>query len=429
MTVERNGFGLPATSRRSTAAPRRVSPARLRGILALDDFEEHARRFLPRPIFGYIASGSETNASLHDNRAAFKQYALLPRALVDVSRRSHKTTLFGVTHSPPFGIAPVGFSALSAYRGDIVLARAAARAGIPMIMSGASLIRMEDVAKAAPGSWFQAYLPGRTDVITAHLERIAAAGFNTLVITVDVPVVSNRENGVRSGFSAPLRPSLRLAWHGLVRPRWTIGTFLRTLTLHGMPHFENASVERGPPIIARNVANHLAGRDQLDWKHIAFIRENWAGRLVLKGVLRGEDARRAVGCGVDGLIVSNHGGRQLDGAPSPLRVLPDIADAVAGAVPVMFDSGVRRGTDVLKALALGASFVFLGRPFIYAAAIAGKAGVLHAHKLLSEEIDRDMALLGINTLSDLTSDFLKDTARERACSERPRRKTRSSVGL
>lgn len=372
--------------------------------LALDDFEVMARRRLPRPIFGYIATGSETNASRDDNLAAFKEHWLVPRALVDVSSRTQRAELFGVSYDAPFGIAPIGFSSLAAYRGDIVLAEAAAEARIPMIMSGASLVRMEEVAKVAPHAWFQAYLPGRVELIQAHLDRISAAGFGTLVITVDVPVVSNRENSIRAGFSAPLRPSLRLAWDGLMRPRWTCGTFLRTLLRHGMPHFENSAPERGPPIIARDVAHHLEGRDRFDWSDLRYVRKHWGGRLVLKGILRAEDATQALREGVDGIVVSNHGGRQLDGAPSPLRVLTAISRALEGRMPVMYDGGIRRGTDVLKALALGADFVFVGRPFIYAAAAKGRDGVVHAARLLSDEISRDMALLGFNTLNDVKCD-------------------------
>jgi len=326
---------------------------------------------------------------------------LVPRALIDVSSRTQRAELFGVSYDAPFGIAPMGFSALAAYRGDIVLAGAAAKARIPMIMSGASLIRMEEVTKVAPHAWFQAYLPGRVDLIQAHLDRISAAGFGTLVITVDVPVVSNRENSIRAGFSAPLRPSLRLAWDGLMRPRWTCGTFVRTLLRHGIPHFENSAPERGPPMIGRDVAHHLEGRDRFDWSHLGHVRKQWKGRLVLKGVLRSEDAMKALREGVDGIIVSNHGGRQLDGAPSPLRVLQSISRTVEGRMPVMYDGGVRRGTDLLKAISLGADFVFVGRPFIYAAAVKGHEGVLHAARLLSDEIKRDMALLGVNALDEL----------------------------
>jgi len=387
-------------------SPSRSAARRLQKVLALDDLEPLARAYLPRPVFGYVSGGAETRGTLRDNREAFGQYCFLPRTLIDVSRRTQKRSLFGMEFRSPFGIAPVGFSALSAYRGDIALARGAARAGIPMVMSGAALIPLEEVCRAAPHAWFQAYLPGEAGTILPMLQRVERAGFGTLVLTVDFPVPGNRENTLRSGFVAPLKPSLRLAWDGMVRPRWTVKTFLRTLALHGMPHFENTTVDRGPPIVARNIVRQVSGRDHLNWTHIDLIRKNWKGRLVIKGILTLQDALIAHERGVDGIIISNHGGRQLDGSPSPLRVLPAIADAIGGEIPVMMDSGIRRGSDVLKALALGADFVFLGRPFIYAAVIAGEAGVAHVHKLLAEEVDRNMALLGINDLSEMTPDRL-----------------------
>ncbi|MBP6815395.1 MAG: alpha-hydroxy-acid oxidizing protein [Burkholderiaceae bacterium] len=376
--------------------------SRLASILCLDDFETAARRHLPRPIFGYVAGAVESNRSYRDNREAFDDYRFLPRVLVDISRRSTQTTLFGQTHSVPFGIAPMGIEALYAYRGDLVLARTAAHAKLPMIMSGSSLIRLEDVAADSPGTWFQAYLPGDPAQIEALIARVAAAGFQTLVITVDTPVSANRENNVRTGFSTPLRPSLRLAWDGLSHPRWLFGTFLRTIVQHGMPHFENNYATRGAPILSSRVARDFAARGHLNWAHFARIREIWKGRLVIKGVLAPDDARLACDHGAQGIIVSNHGGRQLDGAVAPLRVLASVVAACPG-VPVMMDSGVRRGTDVLKALALGARFVFVGRPFAYAAAIAGEAGVAHAIDLLTQEVSRDMAMLGINTLDELSA--------------------------
>jgi L-lactate dehydrogenase (cytochrome) len=381
------------------AAP--AIPRRLRRILCLDDFEIAARRHLPRPIFGYVSGAAETNASLRDNRSAFSDYGFVPRVLVDVSQRTASAELFGRTYAAPFGIAPMGISALSAYRGDLVLAQAAADANIPMVMSGSSLIRLEDVAKAGSTAWFQAYLPGEPDRILVLLERVDRAGFDTLVLTVDTAVLANRENNIRSGFSTPLRPSLRLAWDGIVRPRWTLNTFLRTLLKHGMPHFENSYATRGAPILAKNVMRDFGAKDHLNWRHLELIRRRWKWRLVVKGIMAREDACIARDSGVDGIIVSNHGGRQLDGTVSPLRVLPAIADALTGSIPIMMDGGIRRGSDVLKALGLGAAFVFVGRPFIYAAAIAGQAGVGHAIGILSTEINRNMGLLGITSLGDM----------------------------
>lgn len=371
-------------------------------LLCLDDFEDAARRHLPRPVFGYIAGAAETNRSRDANREAFGLYDFKPRVLVDVSRRDTSVTLLGRRWDVPFGIAPMGLAALSAYRGDLVLAQAAAQHNLPMLMSGSSLIRLEDVAQANRDAWFQAYLPGDDAGITALLARVAAAGYRTLVVTVDTPAAANRENNVRAGFTIPVRPGLRLAWQGVTHPRWLFGTFLRTLARHGMPHFENSYATRGAPILSPHVERNLSDRGHLNWQHFAMIRRQWQGHLVIKGVLDARDARQAVDAGADGVIVSNHGGRQLDGAVAPLRVLPDIV-AACPDVPVMLDSGVRRGSDVLKALALGAKFVFVGRPFAYAAAVGGQAGVHHAMELLSQEVSRNMALLGVTALDQLYS--------------------------
>ncbi|MDN0076940.1 alpha-hydroxy acid oxidase [Crenobacter sp. SG2303] len=376
-------------------------PRRLRKILSLADFERAARGYLPRPLFGYISGAAEDNLSLAANRASFERLKFCPKVLVDVSRRSQKTTIFGESYSSPFGIAPVGISAISAYRGDVTLARAAQDEHIPAIMSGSSLIPMETVHAAAPGTWFQAYLPGDTARIDALIDRVKAAGFSTLVITVDIPVWANRENNVRTGFSLPLRPSFRLAMDGISRPRWLLETFLRTLVKHGMPHFENSFATRGAPMLSASAIRDTTGRDHLSWPDIARIRERWRGNLVIKGILHADDARRAVSIGADGIIISNHGGRQLDGAVDPLHVLPQICDAVGDKTVVMMDSGIRRGGDVLKALALGAQFVFVGRPFMYAAAVGGEPGVRHAISLLRDEVDRNMAMLGVPTIGEI----------------------------
>jgi L-lactate dehydrogenase (cytochrome) len=299
----------------------------------------------------------------------------------------------------------MGISALSAYRGDLVLARAARKAGIPMVMSGSSLIRLEEVAREYPDAWFQAYLPGDSSRIAPLVDRVARAGFGTLLVTVDTAVLSNRENNVRAGFSTPLRPSLRLARDGLTSPRWLFGNVLRTLVRHGMPHFENSFAERGAPILSRDVDRDFTSRDHLNWTHLARIRDQWKGKLLLKGVISPDDVRIAREHGVDGIIASNHGGRQLDGTVSPLRVLPDLLSEARG-MAVMVDGGIRRGTDVLKALALGAQFVWVGRPFNYAAAIAGDAGVAHAIAILHGEVHRNMALLGVTSLAALGPQYL-----------------------
>lgn len=380
-------------------------PRILSRILSLADFEVEAAKRLPRPIFGYVAGACEDCNGLRGNRDVFSEYEFVPRVLKDISKRNHVVTMFGHQYSMPFGMAPMGISAMSAYRGDVVLAEAAQRANIPAIMSGSSLIRMEEVAQAAPNTWFQAYLPGIVEQIAPLIDRVAAAGFKTLVVTVDTAASANRENNVRTGFSTPLRPSLRLAWDGISHPRWLFGTFLKTLMRHGMPHFENSFATRGAPIMSANVLRDFSTRGHLSWQHIKEIRARWKGPMVIKGILHPDDAALARQYGMDGLIVSNHGGRQLDSATSPMRVLPRILEQFKDG-PVMLDSGVRRGGDVLKAMALGAHCVFLGRPFNYAAAVGGAAGVDHAVSLLQQEVSRNMAMMGLNSLSELNPDCL-----------------------
>ena len=372
---------------------------RLKQILCLDDFEPAARRFLPRSIFGYIAGGVETDWSLRANRTAFERYAFTPRMLVDVSQRTTAHTLFGHTYDAPFGIAPMGASGLAGFHADLAYARATAAANIPFLLSGASIVRLERVAHANPATWFQAYLPPDRNDIDEIIDRVGDAGYENLVVTVDVPVSGNRENNVRNGYSSPLRPTMKLAIDALTHPRWLIETVARTLLVEGMPYFENGARSRRVPVFSANAERSLT-RDSLDWADIEWIRKRWKGRMLIKGILTTADARRARESGMDGIFVSNHGGRQLDGAVSPLQVLTEIARDAA-PMAVIYDGGIRRGTDVIKALALGADFVFVGRPFLYAATIAEEAGIAHAIALLKEEIRRDLALLGRTDLSDL----------------------------
>ena len=379
------------------------TPRRLRDILCLDDFEEPARRFLPRPIFGYISGGVETDSSRDANRSAFGEYEFLPRVLVNTKARHQKTTLFGRTYDLPFGFPPMGGTSLAAYMGDSVLAKVAGELNTVMIQSGASLTPMERLKEVGPTAWFQAYLPGDPGIITPLVERAQRSGFEVLVLTVDVQVAANRENNVRTGYSSPLKPSLRLAWDGLLRPRWLCGTFGRSIMNHGMPHLENMGFPRIP--ILGHTERPRWSRDGLSWEHVELMRRLWKGKLVLKGVMSRQDVRIARESGVDGIMISNHGGRQLDYTAAPLRMLPG-AVAEAGKMAIMMDSGIRRGTDLLKAFALGAQFVFIGRPFLYAASIAGEAGVRHGASLLREEISRDMAMLGISSLAEMRREFL-----------------------
>ncbi|MDO5640809.1 MAG: alpha-hydroxy acid oxidase [Paracoccus sp. (in: a-proteobacteria)] len=375
-------------------------PRGLGRMLALDDFEAPARRLLPRAIYGYVSGGAERGETLAANRRAFAHVGFRPRIMRDVSARDPGTTLFGQRYGVPFAVAPMGFSALAAYDGDVALAQGAARAGSFAICSAASLTPLERVAAEGESRWFQAYIPGDDATIEGLLNRLQAAGFDRLVVTGDVPVAGNRENNARNGFDAPFRLSGQLLWQGATHPRWLIGTLAREIRARGMPHFENMTATQGPPLFSRKLVRGVIARDRLTWAHIARIRALWPGKLVVKGVMHPDDALAARDAGCDGVILSNHGGRQLDGAVSALDVLPAARRAVPDMV-VMLDGGIRRGTDVLRAIMLGADFTFLGRPFLYAAATHGAPGVTHAAHLLRDEITRDMALLGITSPFDL----------------------------
>jgi L-lactate dehydrogenase (cytochrome) len=392
----------PATVTRAESAV----PRHLRRYLTLDDFEPAARRLLPRFLYGYVSGGAETDAAVRDNRKAFDEYGFVPRVLKDVSGREQTTTLFGKTYASPFGIPPMGSSALIAYRGDIVLTRAARAANVPMILSASSLITLEDIRRENQAAWYQAYLAGLPERIEPLVDRVAAAGYDTFVVTADVPVPPNRENNIRNGFQVPLAITPQVFWDTITHPHWLLGTWARTVRNHGMPHFENMDAKQGPPVLAKNLMRNIGARDQLAWKHVELIRKRWKGKLVVKGLIAPEDARIARESGVDGVMISNHGGRQLDYTVSGLRTLPEIA-AQANGMTVMLDGGIRRGTDVIKALALGAHFVWIGRPFLYAAVAAGEAGVARAISLLHDEIDRDLALLGIRSVAEITPDLVR----------------------
>jgi L-lactate dehydrogenase (cytochrome) len=380
--------------------------SRCEGIRSLEEFTELARAALPRPIFGYIAGGADDGHCLLNNRAAFQRFSFVTRVLRDVTARSTRRSVLGQEFDCPFGIAPMGISALFAYRGDLVLARAARDANVPMIASGASLVPIEEIVAANPGCWCQAYLGGDPEEVDGALQRIERAGVRTLVITVDVPTPSNREQEARAGFSSPLRPSARLAWDFMVKPRWLLGVMAQTIIRNGFPAFENVAVNGRIPVISRSATRDIGRRGRLKWADLHRIRAKWQGALVIKGILHADDARMAREHGADGIIVSNHGGRQLDAAIAPVHLIPEIK-AVSGSMALMVDSGFRRGTDVLKVLALGADFVFVGRPFAYAVAARGEAGVRHAIELLRREIDADLAMLGHRSVDTLDPGCLR----------------------
>jgi L-lactate dehydrogenase (cytochrome) len=377
----------------------------MKKFLSLEDFEKRAKQVLPRPISGYIHAATEERRSYDSNINAFKKYAFVPRVFVNISNVDTSVELFGKRYAQPFGLSPVGLAALLTYRGDVTITNAAAARNVPMIMSGSSLIRLEEVAEANPDAWFQGYIPGDAEKLEPLIERIKQSKFRTLVLTVDTPVNPNKENLIRTGFSTPLRMSPSLIWQGVSHPGWLCNTFLKTLIKHGIPHFENNYATRGVAVISKQVERDFSDRGRLTWDSLVKIRKMWSHTLIVKGVLSPEDAATAADLGVDGIIISNHGGRQLDGAIAPLDILPRVVERCP-SIPIMIDGGVRRGADVLKCLALGAKFVFLGRPFVYAASAAGKPGVERAIDLLAAEVHRDMAMLGVTRIADLNSNCL-----------------------
>lgn len=374
----------------------------------IEDLRAIARSRLPRIAWEFLDEGTEDNVTLRANRAAFERIRFLPRVLVDVSRRSQRVTLWSKTFEAPFGIAPTGAAGLYAFEADIALARAAARAGVPFVLSTASFVPLERVRREGGGTqWFQLYLSKDREPAERLVARARDAGFEALVVTTDIPVAAAREYNRRNRFEVPFRPRFCTLVDGLRHPRWLAGVFLRTLLSSGVPRFQNLDVNVGGRIVSKTLTEFRARRDALDWEDIRWLRGLWPRKFLVKGILTVEDARLALECGADGIFVSNHGGRQLDGAPPPLEALAPIASAVGGRLAVLVDGGFRRGSDIVKALALGADMVFLGRATLYGAAAGGEAGVLHALNLLKSEVDRVLALLGCTSLEQLGPEYLR----------------------
>ena len=368
----------------------------------MEDLDPLAQSYLPQALWEFGSVGVEDNLSRNANRDAFNDIWLQPRVLNNVSNRTIRHSLFNKNYSAPFGIAPMGASAMFGFEADLNFARAAKKENIPFVVSGSALVPIEKITAVNPEVWFQAYVDADRCSIGILTDRIWNAGIRNLVITVDVPVPGNRAATLRKGFEYPIRPNFNMAVDALTHPSWLIKTFFRTLLSSGLPHIENYGPTRGIPIISLGASQRKHVRDGLNWEDIQWLRERWKGRLMIKGVLSAEDAKIANSIGLDGIFVSNHGGRQLDTAVAPLKVLASIV-AEKGNMAVFFDGGIRRGTDVIKALAVGADFIFVGRPFLYAAALYEEAGVTHVINLLSEEIDRNVALLGCSNLNELAS--------------------------
>ncbi|AFU48404.1 FMN-dependent alpha-hydroxy acid dehydrogenase [Acidovorax sp. KKS102] len=361
-------------------------------LLNVGDWRAAAQRRLPRFVFDYIDGAADDGLCLKRNRADLDACILQPRVLRDTSMLDTGVELFGRRWTMPVGVAPTGLNGLIRPDGDRAIARAAAGAGIGFALSTASNTRLEEVRATAPDSaqWMQLYVMHR-EMAERVVRRAQTAGYEALVLTVDVPVSGNRELDLRNGFRLPFKPSARLALDIARHPGWALG-----MVSHGAPEFANLRPDDGEAISPALQAALLArAMDRtLAWEQLAWLRELWKGPLLLKGILHAEDARRALDHGIDGLIVSNHGGRQLDASPSAISALPSVVSAVGKSIPVLMDSGIRRGTDVAKALALGAKAVLVGRPVLYALAASGQHGVETWLRTLREDFVRTMILLG-----------------------------------
>ena len=363
-------------------------------IANADDERRAARRALPRMLFDYIDGGANDEVTLGRNVEDLRAIALRQRVMRDVSMLHTGTELFGQSLSMPVMLGPVGFAGLFARRGERQAARAARAAGVPFVLSTLSVCPVAEVTEAAGAPiWFQLYMVRDRGFMETVLRRCEAAGVPGLVFTVDLPITGSRYRDLRSGFAGKLPPLAELGRIANIasRPGW-----LWDVALNGRPHHFGNIVEAVPEGQVGDFAAwvHRNFDPTLTWDHIAWIRERWPRPIVIKGILDAEDARRAVEVGVDGLIVSNHGGRQLDGVLSSARALPAVADAVAGRIPVLMDSGVRSGLDVLKALALGASACLIGRNWAYALAAGGEAGVARMLERMRTELRTAMALTG-----------------------------------
>jgi len=375
----------------------------MQGVVNIDDLRKLAKKRLPKIAYDFIEGGTDDEVGLNTNEQAFRQARIVPRYLVDVTVRDQSTTLFGRTYSSPIGIAPTGLAGLFRRGADLMLAEAARDANVPFIMSGSSTGSIEDLGKLAPDhGWYQLYSAKDQSISEDMIKRAGDAGLKTLVFTVDVPEGSNRERNARNGWGRPLKLSLATKLEALEHPAWML-EWMR----HGTPFFNNWA-KYAPAKDANSVADFVAqqNRAPMTWKHVERYRSLFKGNFVLKGIMHPDDAIRAHSLGVDGIMVSNHGARQLDNAPSPLHVLPAIRDAVGDKMTVMFDGGIRRGLDAVIALCMGAKFVFQGRPTLYGVTAGGVEGAKTALGIFRREVDLSMAQMGAPRIADLGPQFL-----------------------
>ncbi|UCF75609.1 MAG: alpha-hydroxy-acid oxidizing protein [Betaproteobacteria bacterium] len=377
------------------------------GAYDIADLRELARRRLPKGVFEFMDRGNGDEVALANNREAFERIKLVPHALVDTSSRSQEITLFGNRQKMPIVIAPTGSAGLNWFEGEIALARAAAAAGIPFTLATGSMTSMERVAEQAGGTlWFQIYMWPDRSLSHGLVERAKAAGYQALVVTVDTPVPPGREYNLRNGMTVPFRFTRRNVTDVLMHPRWVATVLARYLLTSGMPRYENYPTEVKARITAAPMGRSMMVTDSLTWEDLKALRRIWPHRLLVKGILRPQDAVLAADCGADGVIISNHGGRAVDSTMAPIEVLPSVIEAAGKRLTVMVDSGFRRGADVVKALALGAAAVLVGRATLYGTAVAGEAGAARAIEIYRDEIDRILGLIGCPDVAQLDRDYL-----------------------
>ena len=377
------------------------------------DLRDAAKRRLPKAIFEFVDRSTEDEVALKNNRAAFERIKLRHRSLVDVSNRTTKTMLFGKEISMPMAIAPTGAAGLCWHEGELELAKAAAKAKIPFTLATGAMTNMEKIAREANFRlWFQLYVWKQRDLSYGLIERAKNAGFEALIVTTDTIVPPNREYNARNGFNIPFQPNLRFTLDIMKKPEWFANVLLKYLTSIGMPRNENYPPQYQRALRADPKMFDVMRQDNLNWEDVKIFRDKWPGILMLKGINRVDDALKAISYGVDGIIVSNHGGRNMDSAAATIDMLPEIAQAVGDKITVLLDSGIRRGSDVAKAVALGAKCVLTGRATLYGTAVGGEAGASKAVGIIKTELDKTMAYTGCNGIDEITTDiFFGDRAR------------------
>lgn len=372
------------------------------GAYNIDDLRRKAKKRLPRGIFEYVDRGAEDEIALRHNTQIYRTLKIKNRVLMDVSNRTTKTEIFGQKFTMPFGISPTASAGLVCEGGEVGLARAAARMGVPCTAATSALTPMEEIYEAGNGNiWFQLYMWTDMDLTMRFVERVKATGFETMLITVDGPVPSNREYNYRNGFAMPLRYSPRLIAQIGANPSWCIRVLAPQYLKRG--HFRKVN---NPPELASKltqiaVETAYTKPAAQNWDDIKRIRDTWPGNLLVKGLQSAEDAAIAASLGLQGVVLSNHGGRYLDSAPAPLEVLPEVRAAVGNKIKILIDSGARRGGDIVKAIALGADMVMSGRPTLYGSAVAGEAGSYRALEIFQTEMNRVMAQIGVNRIDEL----------------------------